>query len=189
MIEDEARRTAVGRLLAELRAHPASDAREDAMRARVVALVEGEADAFERRAVAGHVTASAWILDPEREHVLLLHHRKLGRWLQPGGHVDGDPDVRAAAMREAREETGLRTLRFAHEFIYDVDIHPIPARGAEPAHEHFDIRFVLEADPREPIRGNDESHDVRWVPLGELEGYGVDDSVRRLAVKVATLPR
>src|SRR5258708_5634797 len=127
MLENEGSRSAVGRLAAELRAHPASDAREAAMRARLVALIESQPDAFERTAVAGHVTASAWIVDPAREHALLLHHRKLGRWLQPGGHVDGDPDVHAAALREAREETGLRTLRFAQDAIYDVDIHAIPA--------------------------------------------------------------
>jgi 8-oxo-dGTP pyrophosphatase MutT (NUDIX family) len=179
----------VAELLAELRAHPASDEREAAMRARIVAFIEAEPAAFERTLARGHVTASAWIVDPARTQVLLLHHRKLDRWLQPGGHVDGNPDVRAAALREAREETGLRTLRFATENVYDLDVHPIPARGTEPAHEHFDIRFALEADPREPLRGNDESHDLRWVALDALEDYAIDDSVRRLAVKVPTLPR
>ncbi len=90
-------------------------------------------------------------------------------------------------MLATREETRCRTLRFASDAVYDVDIHPIPERGAEPAHEHFDIRFALEADPREPLRGNSESHGLRWVPLGELDGYGVDDSVRRLAAKVTSL--
>jgi len=175
-------------LLAELRAYRASDAREETMRARIVDFITTQPDAFERTLAVGHITASAWIVDPARAHALLLHHRKLERWLQPGGHVDGDPDVRAAALREAREETGLRTLRFATEAVYDLDVHPIPARGAEPAHEHFDIRFALEADPREPLRGNVESVDLRWVPLGELDAYAIDDSVRRLAAKVATLP-
>lgn len=157
------------------------------MRRRIVAFITSRPDAFERTAAEGHVTASAWIVDPERSRTLLLHHRKLDRWLQPGGHVDGDPDVRAAALREAREETGLRTLRFAAEGVYDVDVHAIPATGSEPAHEHFDIRFALEADPREPVRGNDESHGLRWVPLDRLDGYAIDDSVRRLAAKVSSL--
>jgi 8-oxo-dGTP pyrophosphatase MutT (NUDIX family) len=175
-------------LLAMLRAYRGADLREEAMRERLVAFVAGEPGALARTTPTGHVTASAWIVDPARRSALLLHHRKLGRWLQPGGHVDGDPDVRGAALREAREESGLRTLRFVRDDVYDVDIHPIPARGDEPAHEHYDVRFALEADPREPIRGNDESHDVRWVPLAELEQFAIDDSVRRLAAKVTTLP-
>jgi 8-oxo-dGTP pyrophosphatase MutT (NUDIX family) len=136
----------------------------------------------------GHITASAWIVDPERAQSVLLHHRKLGRWLQVGGHVDGDPDVRRAALREAREESGLRTLRLIAEDIYDIDVHRIPARGAEPEHDHYDLRFALEADPREPLVRNEESHDVRWIALSDLETYGIDDSVRRLAAKTAALP-
>lgn len=172
----------------ELRAYCASDEREERMRTRIVAFIDAHgAAAFERRTLAGHVTASAWIVDPARTQALLLHHRKLGRWLQPGGHVDGDPDVRGSALREATEESGLRSLRFAAAGIYDVDVHPIPARGDEPAHEHFDVRFALEADPGEMLVRNDESHDVRWVPLGELDAYAIDESVRRLAAKTASL--
>jgi 8-oxo-dGTP pyrophosphatase MutT (NUDIX family) len=116
-----------------------------------------------------------------------LHHRKLERWLQLGGHVDGDPDVRLAAQREAREESGLRTLRALGTGIYDIDVHRIPARGTEPEHDHYDVRLAFEADPRESIVRNDESHDVRWIPLGELERYAIDESVRRLARKTPTL--
>jgi 8-oxo-dGTP pyrophosphatase MutT (NUDIX family) len=135
------------------------------------------------------VTASAWIVDPERTQAVLLHHRKLERWLQLGGHVDGDPDVRRSALREAREESGLRTLRLIAESIYDIDVHRIPARGSEPAHDHYDVRFALEADPREPLVRNEESHDVRWIALSDLESYAIDDSVRRLSAKTGTLPR
>jgi 8-oxo-dGTP pyrophosphatase MutT (NUDIX family) len=185
---DPLRRETIDRLIVDLCAYLPLDEREAAMRARLVALIAANPGAFARKTFVGHVTASAWIVDAERTHALLLHHRKLDRWLQPGGHVDDDPDVRAAAMREAREESGLRTLRFVFEGIYDVDIHAIPARGNEPAHEHFDIRFALEADRREPVRGNDESHAVRWVALEELEQFGIDDSVRRLAAKTSALP-
>jgi 8-oxo-dGTP pyrophosphatase MutT (NUDIX family) len=182
--------SAIGELLDNLRAHRVLDDRERGMRDHFVAFVEAHGPgAFDRGLAAGHVTASAWIVDPARTHAVLLQHRKLGRWLQLGGHVDGDPDVRRAALREAREESGLRSLRLVSEDIYDVDVHRIPARGTEPEHEHFDVRFALEADPREPLRGNDESHDVRWVPLAELDDYAIDDSVRRLAAKTAGLPR
>jgi 8-oxo-dGTP pyrophosphatase MutT (NUDIX family) len=179
----------IGELLDELRVYRPLDERERAMRDRCIAFIETHgAAAFDRALAAGHVTASAWIVDPARAHAVLLHHRKLDRWLQLGGHVDGDPDVRGAALREAREESGLRTLRLLSEHLYDVDVHPIPARGAEPAHDHYDLRFALEADPREPLRGNAESHDVRWIPIDALDAYAIDDSVRRLAAKTAALP-
>jgi 8-oxo-dGTP pyrophosphatase MutT (NUDIX family) len=159
------------------------------MRDRLVAFVAAHADAFARSLSIGHVTASAWIVDRTRSHALLTHHRKLGKWLQLGGHVDGDPDLRRAALREAIEESGLASLRFALEQIYDVDVHPIPARPEEPAHEHFDVRFAFEADPNEPLAVSDESQALAWVALDALPSYDVDESVLRLARKTARLVR
>lgn len=177
-------------LLDDVRGYRPANDREREMRDRMAAFLEMHgARAFDRALDSGHITASAWILDPERRNTVLLHHRKLDRWLQLGGHVDGDPDVRRAALREAREESGLRTLRFIDEAIYDIDVHRIPARGSEPEHDHYDVRFALEADPREPLVRNAESHDVRWIALTDLESYAIDDSVRRLAAKSGTLPR
>lgn len=158
------------------------------MRDRIVALIETDGPAaFERTNLHAHVTASAWIVDPGRSLVVLLHHRKLDRWLQLGGHVDGDSDVRRAAAREAREESGLRSLRPLGAGIYDVDVHLIPARGAEPAHEHHDLRFAFEADPSEPLVRNAEAHDLRWIPLTQIEDYAIDESVRRLVRKTPRL--
>lgn len=170
-------------LRAELRDYVPADAREAQMRDRFVAFLTAHDDAFERVCVPGHVTASAWIVDPSRTRALLTHHRKLGRWLQLGGHVDGDTDARRSALREAREESGLRSLRPIGGAIYDVDVHRIPARGAEPEHDHFDVRFVFEADPNEPLVVSDESHELAWIPLDRLAEYGADDSVLRLARK------
>jgi len=174
-------------LLDELRAHEPAGERERAMRDRLVAFVEAHPDAFERALQIGHVTASAWIVDPSRTYALLTHHRKLGKWLQLGGHADGDADVRAAAMREAREESGLTSLRFAYDAIYDVDVHAIPARPGEPAHEHYDVRFALEADPDERLVVGDESHELAWIPIAQLARYGADESVLRLARKTTRL--
>jgi 8-oxo-dGTP pyrophosphatase MutT (NUDIX family) len=175
-------------LLDELRAYVPADAREAAMRARLVAFVAEHPDAFERSLLVGHVTASAWIVDPPRTHALLAHHRKLGKWLQLGGHVDGDPDVRGAALREAREESGLSSLRFAADGIYDLDVHAIPARPGEPAHEHYDVRFALEADPAEPlVVASAESYALAWIALDDLPSYGADESVLRLARKTGTI--
>ena len=175
-------------LLDELRAYVPADTREAAMRDRLVAFVAEHADAFERGLQIGHVTASAWIVDPARTRALLTHHRKLGTWLQLGGHTDGDPDVRGAALREAQEESGLRSLRFVSDAIYDVDVHAIPARPGEPAHEHFDVRFAFEADPAEPLVVSAESKELAWIPLDGLGAYGADESVLRLARKTGGLP-
>ena len=130
---------------------------------------------------------SAWSVDRSGRAAVLLHHRKLDRWLQPGGHADGDPDVRAVAWREAREETALASLVPATEAVYDVDVHDILARGAEPAHKHYDVRFAFFADRDETPPGNLESHAVRWVDLADLDRYAVDGSVRRLAAKTRRL--
>jgi 8-oxo-dGTP pyrophosphatase MutT (NUDIX family) len=116
-----------------------------------------------------------------------MHHRKLGRWLQPGGHADGDFDVRRVALREAREESGLRSLRFVRDGVYDIDVHAIPARPNEAAHDHYDVRFALEADPAEPLVANAESKELAWVALDALASYGADESVLRLARKTASL--
>ncbi len=125
-------------------------------------------DCFSRSLTTGHITASAWILDASAECALLVHHRKLNKWLQPGGHADGEQDIAAVATREATEETGLTSLRLARTTIFDVDIHQIPAHGPVPAHFHYDIRFLFYADKTAPISISDESHDVRWFNLNAI---------------------
>jgi 8-oxo-dGTP pyrophosphatase MutT (NUDIX family) len=157
------------------------------MRERLEAFVREHPDCFDRALPIGHVTGSAWIVNADRSAVVLLHHRKLERWLQPGGHADGDADVRRVALREAIEETGLAGLRPVAPGIYDLDVHEIPARPGEPAHLHYDVRFAFAAPPGAQPVASDESHDVRWVPLAEIDRYAVDESVRRLAAKTASL--
>jgi len=174
-------------LAASLARYDPIDAREASMRDDLVAFLRRTAEPFSRTTLEGHVTGSAWIVDRGATAAVLLHHRKLDRWLQPGGHADGDPDVHAVALREAVEETGLASLVPATEAVYDVDVHDIPARGAEPVHKHYDLRFAFFADRAETPPGNLESHAVRWVDLADLDRYAVDDSVRRLAAKTRRL--
>ena len=140
-------------------------------------------DCFERSLVVGHVTASAWIVDRAGARVLLTHHRKLDRWLQPGGHADGDPDVLATARREALEETGLTGLVADSERIFDLDIHPIPARGGVPEHLHYDARFLFQALGGEDFTVSEESHALAWVPLGRLADFTTEESILRLVRK------
>lgn len=138
---------------------------------------------FERHLVEGHITGSAWIVDGSGSRVLLTHHRKLDRWLQPGGHADGDPDVLAVALREGVEETGLITLEAVSTEIFDLDIHPIPARGEDPEHYHYDVRFLLRDAGTGDYVVSEESHDLAWVRLEDLERYSDEESMRRMRDK------
>ena len=175
------------RLLAALAAYRPGDAREREMLVRFEKFVAGCEDCFERTQLSGHVTGSAWVVDRSLRFALLTHHKKLGKWLQFGGHADGDSDVRRVALREGLEESGLARLEFARHGIYDVDVHDIPARGDEPAHVHYDVRVAFFAERSETPQASDESHAVAWVALAELDALGVDASVKRLAAKSASL--
>lgn len=173
------------RLLAD---HKATDATERAMLAQTITFVSENPDCFCRTLLVGHVTGSAWIVAadgslPATCRVVLLHHRKLDRWFQPGGHADGDPDVAAVALREAQEETGLISLKLVRPAIFDVDVHPIPARGNEPEHLHYDIRFLFEADPADTFIETIETKDVRWVDLDKIHLFNSSESVSRLVNK------
>lgn len=136
---------------------------------------------FERDCWAGHITGSAWLVNPAGTHVLLTRHRKLGRWLQLGGHSDGEPDTLVAALREAEEESGLG-VRALVTSIFDLDVHEIPARKSDPAHFHYDVRFALVADG-EAFRVSAESLDLAWVPVNGLVDYSEEESVLRMGRK------
>lgn len=169
-------------LLHLLQGHRPFDGTEIIHLENFIRFVRQHPDCFERTLTVGHVTGSAWITDPARARVLLLHHRKLDRWFQPGGHADGDPDVRAVAFREATEETGL-AVALAQETMFDVDIHRIPANAREAAHDHYDVRFWFTAGPTVPLAVNSEAKALAWVPLEEVERYNSEDSMARMVAK------
>ena len=173
----------------QLSGYHASDAAERGFVERMQELTR-EADACGRSHFApGHFTASAFVLSPDRRDLILIHHKKLGIWVQPGGHVDAtDSDLEAAARREVEEEVGLADLEALTErgALFDVDIHTIPARRDEPAHEHFDVRFAFVARTRDFER-TEEVADVRWVRLGEVDATTTDRSVLRAVEKLRAL--
>lgn len=141
----------------------------------------GTADCCERSSTHGHFTGSAWLVSADGRRVLLTHHRKLGRWLQLGGHADGDGDLARVALREAEEESGLGGLRLEGG-VFDLDRHLIPARGAEPAHWHYDVRFVVRATDDEQFVVNEESHALAWREIGGIAADpGADESMVRMA--------
>ncbi|HEV2679579.1 MAG TPA: NUDIX hydrolase, partial [Rhodanobacter sp.] len=138
---------------------------------------------FERAHPPGHFTGSAWLVSADGARVLLMHHRKLDRWLQPGGHADGDTDLARVALREAQEETGVIDLR-VEGGIFDIDRHRIPARTSEPEHWHYDVRYVLRAGTDERFTINPESHALAWRSVAEIaDETSFDTSLRRMAHK------
>jgi 8-oxo-dGTP pyrophosphatase MutT (NUDIX family) len=130
-----------------------------------------------------HITASTWIVDPGRTRVLLTHHAKLNIWVQLGGHTDEGEDWTAAALREAREESGLTGFRLLQRGLFDLDIHEIPARPGQTAHDHYDLRFLVEAAADLPLTVSEESHDLAWVSLADLESYTREESQQRMKRK------
>lgn len=148
-----------------------------------------DAAVFERGHAVGHFTGSAWLVSADGERVLLTHHRKLGRWLQLGGHADGDADLARVALREAEEESGLRDLA-VEPGIFDLDAHRIAARGSEPEHWHYDVRHVVRATGSEAFEVSEESLALAWKSVRELlADTEADASLRRMAAKwTARLP-
>ncbi len=170
-------------LLNLLRAYRPHDADEAIMHRNLVEFVSREMGCFERATLEGHITGSAWIVDHECNYALLTHHRKLDRWLQLGGHADGETDVQQVALREAREESGLHDIHPQSAHIFDIDVHAIPARGAEPRHLHYDVRFLLAADRHAPLVISSESKDLAWVALADISRLSTDRSIARMTEK------
>ncbi len=149
-------------------------------------LLESSAPFDRGRFEPGHFTASAFVQSEDRTSLLLIHHGKLGIWVQPGGHVDAeDALVESAAAREVAEETGLVGLAAAPgpRPIFDVDVHSIPERKGEPAHEHFDVRFHFVAAST-TLSVSAEVRDARWVPLERVAAFTSDESVLRAVRKL-----
>lgn len=150
---------------------------------RFIDFVKQEAGCFERSTLSGHVTGSAWIVSPDGERVLLTHHRKLDRWLQLGGHADGDSDVLAVAYKEAQEESGIDQFEQVLPGVFDLDIHAIPARKGEPEHLHYDVRYLLRPTGSTKYTVSPESHDLRWVGLDEISSLTTEESMLRMVEK------
>ena len=177
------RRHLLGLLDAYRGRYPEEQVRVD----RVRRFVETHANCFERTCRDGHVTGSAWILSADECHVLLVHHRKLVRWLQPGGHADGEPDPIRVALREAGEECGLAELAVLSDEPLVVDVHAIPACGPEPPHLHYDIRYLLRAPAGQAPVASAESTALQWFERRRLTALSAEKSLLRMERKTRAL--
>lgn len=168
---------AVARALVE--ASDAADPEVGSHRQRILEFIDEHPDALHRSCGPGHLTGSALVVEEGTGRLLVLFHRKLQRWLQPGGHADGDANLTAVALKEASEETGVVGLRIDPVPI-DLDIHRVAPPG-EPAHDHLDVRYLVVAPPGALPIGNHESEDLRWVTIDELAALDPDPGTLRMA--------
>lgn len=150
----------------------------EAHRRRILDFVDAHDDALHRSCRSGHLTGSALVVDADGARVVVLHHRKLDRWLQPGGHCDGDANLAAVALREATEETGIEGLRVLPVAV-DVDVHEVAPPDDGP-HLHLDVRYLVHAPPGAEPAGNHESNDIRWASLDDLAGLDLDEGTWRM---------
>lgn len=161
---------------------------EKEFRVSLLSFVKANFDCFERSLSIGHVTGSAWIINHQYTKALLTHHKKLDRWLQLGGHADGETNIIKVASAEAQEESGLESLHLHSENIFDIDIHTIPARKNEPEHLHYDVRFLFIADENEELRISHESKNLAWIPFEQMkEKTNNNESILRMTQKSTRL--
>jgi len=178
-------------VLALLHQHQTEFEEELAFLAQTISFVMQQDAFWQRSTLEGHLTGSAWVCSADGGAVLLLHHAKLDRWLQPGGHVDAeDSSLVETARREAMEECGMKVLELYSPGIFDLDVHEIPARGAEPAHFHYDLRFLFHVPEGTQIERNLlETKAIAWLNLEELCSASTPMSLRRMALKSLNFQR
>ncbi|MCB9979842.1 MAG: NUDIX hydrolase [Rhodospirillales bacterium] len=177
-------------LLGNLETFQAYDALEEADRRRIVAFIESEPECFHRTLLKGHVTGSAVLLSACGTELLLNYHKFLDKWLNFGGHADGEEDVFQVAARELEEESGIRGAHpLRNNGIFDLGVHPIPdnPHKGEPAHTHYDIAYLFQAPEAVTFVISNESLDMKWVTFDEARQMPIDARMRRMLQKIAAL--
>lgn len=150
---------------------------------RTIDFINSNENIFGKLNEDGHITGSSWIISKDKKKVLLTHHNKLDKWLQLGGHTELNETVLETALREAREESGLSDIKILCERIFDIDVHLIPANNKDKEHYHYDIRFILEGNLEEEIKISNESKDVLWIDINDVNLYSQSNSILRMVEK------
>ena len=158
---------------------------EKTFKVEMLNFLEKNTNCFERSSLEGHFTASAFLLNKAKDQALLMHHKKLDKWMQLGGHCDGDSDVLQVAIKEAQEESGIKAIEPLSFEIFDIDIHKIPERGDVKEHLHYDVRFILRVISDESFVGNQESYALKWFSKNSANVFTNNRSVLRLFEKWA----
>ena len=160
---------------------------ESVFKERMIVFINKYDNCFERSLDIGHITASAWILSKDRTKALLMHHTKLNKWFQLGGHCDGNSNVLEVAIKEAQEESGIINIEPISQSIFDIDIHPIPENKKEKAHYHYDVRFLLQVTSDEKTNQNRESKELRWISQNKADLPTDNPSILRMFNKWISL--
>lgn len=156
---------------------------------QILLFINKHSNCFERSLEIGHITASSWLLNKDESKALLMHHAKLNKWVQLGGHCDGNPDVLSVAIKETQEESGIQNIVPISSDIFDIDIHKIPETKKEKEHLHYDLRFLLRVASNEQIIKNSESKELRWISKERSELPTNEPSVARLFDKWLKIKR
>ncbi len=174
-------------LLTEIASYKTSYQEEELFVPKFIELLSS-ARAFHRDHLPGHITGSAWIVNQDFSKTLLIEHAKLKKWLQPGGHADGETEVMNVARREALEETGVSGLIPLSTTFFDLDIHPIPERKDFSAHDHYDVRYIFQVNDSVELTISDESTGLKWVSFETIASLTHNNqSIMRMVEKTNQL--
>ena len=138
---------------------------------------------LKRTSIRGHFTASAWVVNSEETHVLLMHHKKLNIWIQLGGHADGENDLLNVAIKEVLEESGIKNISPITDKIFDIGVHRIPRYQLIKEHYHYDIRFLLKSTSDDTLVANEESTDLKWFLASQASLPTKNQDIQRMLSK------
>lgn len=171
------------KILEEIRNYNPDLQAEKNSKKEIINYLNNNKENFLRTNPAGHLTASAWIINIVERKVLLHHHQSLDKWIQLGGHLEENETTKEAALREAKEESGLNSISFLDKKIFDLDVHKIPEAENIAEHYHYDIRYLFKADSKEDLVKSRESYNLKWIDLDKISNYLTEDSILRMVRK------